>query len=90
MHLSFRLDEGGVLQGDCLSPLLFNMCFNAFIQCFKAEKFRQRGNSNSNDSGLSFRLVHWLQFADDAAVNTGNEKETQLLLNCFTIWCHKG
>ena len=21
----------GVLQGDCLSPLLFNMCFNTFI-----------------------------------------------------------
>ena len=25
----------GVLQGDCLSPLLFNMCFNTFIQHIK-------------------------------------------------------
>ena len=25
----------GVLQGDCLSPLLFNMCFNKFIQFVK-------------------------------------------------------
>ncbi len=22
----------GVLQGDCLSPLLFNFCFNTFVQ----------------------------------------------------------
>ena len=30
----------GVLQGDCLSPLLFNMCFNTFIQHIKADKYR--------------------------------------------------
>ena len=28
----------GVLQEDCLSPLLFNLCFNTFIQYIKAEK----------------------------------------------------
>ena len=33
----------GVLQGDCLSPLLFNMCFNTFIQHIKAEKYQQFG-----------------------------------------------
>ena len=75
------------LQGDCLSPLLFNMCFNTFIHYIKAEKFRQMGCSKDNDSGLSFRLVHWFQFADDAEVITGNEGDNQLLLNCFTIWC---
>ena len=32
----------GVLQGDCLSPLLFNMCFNTFIQHIKAEKYRRQ------------------------------------------------
>ena len=48
-----------VLQGDCLSPLIFNMCFNTFIQYKKAEEFHQLGCSNSNDSGLSFRPVHW-------------------------------
>ena len=32
----------GVLQCDCLSPLLFNMCFNTFIQYIKAKK-----NSNN-------------------------------------------
>ena len=31
----------GVLQGDCLSPLLFNLCFNTFIQHIKSEKYQQ-------------------------------------------------
>ena len=33
----------GVLQGDCLSPLLFNMAFNTFIQHIKSEKYSQFG-----------------------------------------------
>ena len=33
----------GVLQGDCLSPLLFIMCFNTFIQHIKADIYRQFG-----------------------------------------------
>ena len=72
----------GVLQGDCLSPLLFNMCFNTFIQHIKAEKYRQ--------FGFSFKLlnpIHWFQFADDAAVITNQESENQHLLNRFSIWC---
>ena len=71
-----------VLQGDCLSPLLFNMCFNTFIQHIKAEKYRH--------FGFSFKLlnpIHWFQFADDAAVITGQESENQHLLNRFSIWC---
>ena len=35
----------GVLQGDCLIPLLFNICFNTFIKFIKAEKFKQLGFS---------------------------------------------
>ena len=72
----------GVLQGDCLSPLLFNMCFNTFIQHIKAEKYRQ--------FGFPFKLlnpIHWFQFADDAAVITSQESENQHLLNRFSIWC---
>ena len=86
-HTPFLPIGRGVLQGDCLSPLLFNMCFNIFIKYITAEKFRQFEYSNINVSGLSFRPVHWFQFADDAAVITGHERENQLLLNCFTIWC---
>ena len=72
----------GVLQGDCLSPLLFNMCFNTFIQHIKVERYRQ--------FGFSFKLmnpVHWFQFADDAAVITTQESENQHLLNRFSVWC---
>ena len=35
----------GVLQGDCLSPLLFNLCFNTFLQHIKSEKYCQFGFS---------------------------------------------
>ena len=51
----------GVLQGDCLSPLLFNMCFNTFIQFIKAEKFKQLGFSTSENSDCLFHPVHWMQ-----------------------------
>ena len=72
----------GVLQGDCLSPLLFNMCFNTFIQHIKTDKYRQFG------SPLQFlNPVHWFQFADDAAVISSQESENQHLLNRFSIRC---
>ncbi len=72
----------GVLQGDCLSPLLFNLCFNTFVQHIKSEKYQQ--------FGFSYKLlnpIHWFQFADDAAVITIQESENQHLLNRFAIWC---
>ena len=72
----------GVLQGDCLSPLLFNMCFNTFIQHIKVDKYRQFGFTYN-----FLNPIHWFQFADDAAVITGQECENQHLLNRFTIWC---
>ena len=77
----------GVLQGDCLSPLLFNLCFNTFIQYINAEKYKQLGFSLPDQNDRMFQPVHRFQFADDAAVITSNEKENQLLLNCFTRWC---
>ena len=79
--------ERGVLQGDCLSPLLFNLCFNTFIQHIKSEKFCQLGFCLKNVHGFSFTPTHWFQFADDAAVISGQEQENQMLLNRFTIWC---
>ena len=72
----------GVLQGDCLSPLLFNTCFNTFVQHIKVEKYRQ--------FGFSFKPmnpVHWFQYADDAAIITTQESENQHLLNRFPVWC---
>ena len=53
-----------------------------FYPNIKAEKYRQ--------FGFSFKLlnpIHWFQFADDAAVITGQKSENQHLLNRFSIWC---
>ena len=71
-----------VLQGDCLSPLLFNLCFNTFVQHIKSDKYRQFGFSST-----FLNPLHWFQFADDAAVITGQESENQHRLNRFAIWC---
>ena len=77
----------GVLQGDCLSPLLFNTCFNTFIQFIKAEKSKQLGFSTFDNSDCLFHPVHRFQFADDAAVITSGVKDNQLSFNCFTRRC---
>lgn len=45
-HSPFIIVGRGVLQGDCLSPQLFNMCFNTFLQRIKIEKYRQLGFSS--------------------------------------------
>ena len=72
----------GVLQGDCLSQLTFNLCFNTFIHYISIQKFNQFGFSLD-----SLCPVHWFQFADDAVVITGLDKENQLLFNHFSQWC---
>ena len=61
--------------------------FNAFIQHIKSEKYRQLGFWKSSENGIPLNPIHWFQFADDAAVVSGQEKENQMLLNRFTIWC---
>ena len=77
----------GVLQGDCLSPLLFNLSFNTFIKFAKQEKYNQLGFSPHDENDRLFHPVHWFQFADNAAVITINDRENQLLVNCFSRWC---
>ena len=73
----------GVLQGDCLSPLTFNTCFNTFIQYIQSQNFQQLGFKFK----ANFEPRHWFQFADDASVISGAEHENQILLNAFTRWC---
>ena len=72
----------GVLQGDCLGPLFFNLCFNTFIQHIKSDQYRQFGFSHK-----LLNPIHWFQFADNASVITSLETENQHLLNRFSLWC---
>ena len=59
----------GVLHGDFLSPLIFNLCFSTFIQYIAGKKYRHFDFTlNSRNS------THWFQFADDPAVITGLKK----------------
>ena len=74
----------GVLQGDCLSPLLFNMIINTFIQSLKQEKYQTFGPKVLKGFGPR----NWFQFADDAAAVTSLESENQLLVNLFNRWCN--
>ena len=76
-----------VLQGDFLRPLLFNMCFNAFIQYNGKEKYKQFRFFPHDENARPYNPMHWFQFADDTAVVTTDKRENQLLLNCFTKWC---
>ena len=73
----------GVLQGDCLSPLPFNMIINTFIQSLKREKYQNFGTRVLK----GFAPRNWFQFADDAAT-TSLESENQLLVNLFSRWCN--
>ena len=73
----------GVLQGDSLSPLLFNLCINTLITTIKDEKLNCFGYVYDNCSIPR----NWFQFADDTAIVTGSVEDNQLLLNTFTKWC---
>ena len=70
----------GVLQGDSLSPLLFNLSFNAFIQFIKAEKYQHLGFSVHDGSDPMFQPVHWFQFADDVALLLAVKRRTKSYL----------
>ena len=76
--------EKGVLQGDCLSPLLFNLVVNTLLKAIDSEKVRCMGYSYCDT--LSPR--HWFQFADDSALVTSTVEDSQALLNVFTKCCN--
>ena len=76
-----RVDRG-VLQGDSLSPLLFNMCVNTLIKTIEDKRIKCMGYAA--EKTLSPR--HWFQFADDTAIVTALEEDNQRLLNLFTKW----
>ena len=53
----------GVLQGDSLSPLLFNLCFNTFIQYIKSDKYKQLGFSPHDGNDRMFQPFQYTGFS---------------------------
>ena len=72
----------GVLQGDSLSPLLFNLIVNTLIPTIKNKKIECLCYLYHE----ALRPKHWFQFADDTAIVTALEQDNQLLCNAFTKW----
>ena len=75
--------ERSVLQGDCLSPLLFNLCVNSLIQSINDEELKCLGYVCK----VTINPRHWLQFADDTAIISAHEQDNQLLCNVLNKWC---
>ena len=71
--------QRGDLQGDSLSPLLFNLIVNTLINKVKSKKVECMGYVYQGC--LSHK--HWFQFANDTAIVTALEKDNQLLCNVF-------
>ena len=69
----------GVLQGNSLSPLLFNLIFNTSINTVNSRKVKCM--EYVYQGCLSPK--HWFQFADDTAIVTALEKDNHLLCNVF-------
>ena len=67
----------GILQGDCLSPLLFSMVINTLIKTIDKEMNRCMGYNLCN----SLEPRNWFPFTDDSAFVTSTEQDNQLLLN---------
>ncbi len=63
------------------------MSFNTFVQHIKSESFLQLGFWKFNKTGIPCSPIHWFQFADDAAVISSQEKENQIILIRFSVWC---
>ena len=56
--------EKSVLQGDCSSPLMFNLIINTFIQPVKHEQYEQYGYKFMRH----LTQLHWYQSFDDDAL----------------------
>ena len=82
-----------------LLPGLLTDCLAGFLSCSPSDYLSvwlaiclticlSGCKSIINGTLFSLRPIYWFQFADDAAVTSGQESETQqALLNRFKLWC---
>ena len=75
----------GVLQGDPVSPLLFNLCFNPLMKIIEKTEYQQCGYLWGPTANLKSRA--WLQFADDTAIIANSTVGAQKLIDINQAWC---
>ena len=85
MFLSFKFSGPGLvsMSPNIISASLFNMCFNSLLKCIDDERIKCVGYVYSD----AMTPRHWFQFADDSAIATATDEDSQHLLNVFTKWC---
>jgi hypothetical protein len=74
-----------VLQGDPLSPVLFNLCVNTFQITINQPDMMKLGFSWGRPNQRS--SISWLQYADDAIALAPDVRAMQQLLTTFESWC---
>jgi len=74
--------QRGVLQGDTLSPLLFNIVFDSLMSTLSVPRIQSLGVLWGDGVTRSM----WAQFADDAAIIADSLRGAQLLLSLFQRW----
>src|SRR6218665_129799 len=76
----------GVLQGDPLYPLLFNLCFNTLMPPLEKSELANLGYIWGPKEAP--QSCTWLQFANDAVIIANNLTAAQTLINIFAAWCN--
>ena len=76
------LSKKFVVPGDNLSPITFDMSFNTLIRTIKNEKIKLMGFNYTN----TLSICHWFQFADNTALATAVQEDSQALLYVFSNW----
>ena len=63
--------------------IIFNMCFNTLIRTIEKEKIKLLGYNYTN----ALSPHDSFQFADDTALATATQEDSQASLNVFPEWC---
>ena len=80
--------ERGVLQGDCLSPLIFNLLINTFIQYVRQERLSKSGNESVkflyHESNISSNIHYSYKSCKDVLKDIRDSKINKMLTNSLS------